>query len=218
MEGIIVSIYTGDSLAASATTNQKGVATMTIPTISSYKVILSNIPAGFSAKESYTFSSTSVNINLTTLSAIEPTDHSKANYKVGDQMGDFTLTDIDGDSYTLSKLLKENKLVILNFWFINCGPCKSEFPHFEEVTQGYDNIQLLTLNPFDSLSAIRNFKDLSGYSFPMISDSIGLSEGFNATAFPTTVFIDVNGRIIAIDVGAYPSQEAFENRIHFLLN
>ena len=63
----------------------------------------------------------------------------------------------------------------------------------------------------------RNFKDQNGYSFPMISDHIGLSAGFNVSAYPTTVFIDSSGRIIAIDVGAYPSQQALENRINSLL-
>lgn len=218
IEGVIVSVYTGgDTPAASGTTNHKGVATMTLLAADSYTITLSRIPPGFAAKESYSFTSTAVNINLSTLSIIDPTDHSKANYKVGGNIGDFTLTDTDGETYALSKLLKDKDLVILNFWFVNCGPCKSEFPHFEEVSQSYENIQLLTLNPIDNVSAIRNFKDQNGYSFPMISDHIGLSAGFNVSAYPTTVFIDSSGRIIAIDVGAYPSQQALENRINSLL-
>lgn len=214
VEGVTVAVYNGGlNPAAIGTTNAKGVATMTIMSADSYRVVLSNVPAGLAAKESYTFKSTRVNINLSTVSVISPTDHSQANYKLGSIMGDFTLTDTDGNSYTLSQLLQEKDLVILNFWFVNCGPCKAEFPYFEAIHNSYDNVQLLTMNHIDSQESIIALREQMGVTFPMISENIGFQQGFGIYAYPTTVFIDSTGKILKIQVGDFKSQAELESWI-----
>lgn len=218
VEGVTVYIFTdADTPAAIGKTSSKGVAAMTLLSAESYKVILSDVPVGLSAKESYTFRSTQVNINLTTVSQISPDDHSKANYKVGSIMGNFTLTDTDGNSYTLSELLKEKELVILNFWFVNCGPCKAEFPYFEAISKEYENVQLLTMNHIDTEAEIIALREQMGVTFPMIWENIGLQEGFGLYAYPTTVFIDSSGRILKIQVGDFKSQQELETLINSFL-
>lgn len=217
VEGVTVTIFTtGDSPAATGKTDAKGVAAMTVVSAESYRIVLSNVPAGLSAKESYTFRSTRVNINLSTVSVISPTDHSQANYKAGSTMGDFTLTDTDGNTYNLSQLLKEKDLVILNFWFVNCGPCKAEFPYFEAVNQKYDNVQLLTMNHIDSEADIIALRQQMGVTFPMIAEDIGFQQGFGLYAYPTTVFIAPSGKILKIQVGDFKSQAELEALIDSL--
>lgn len=209
IEGVTVTIYTsGTSPAATGRTNSSGVATMTLLSHSSYRIVLSDVPSGYSAKESYTYTSTRANINLTTLSQTTPNDHSKGNYKVGGTMGEFTLTDTDGNSYTLSKLLKEKKLVILNFWYVNCAPCKAEFPYLEAIHKNYsDSVQLLTMSHWDTEASIVELRQQMGVTFPMIRENIGFKEGFGMTMYPTTVFIDRTGKILKIDVGGYKSEQ-----------
>lgn len=209
--GVIVSVYTdGDQPAATGTTNENGVATMTVLQAQKYTVKLSRIPPGSSCRESYTFSSTTVNINLTAMSVISPTDHSKANYKLGSTMGDFTLTDTDGNSYTLSELLKQKDLVILNFWFVNCNPCKAEFPYFEAINEKYSNVQLLTINHIDKEADILALREQMGVTFPMIVENIGFRQGFGINAYPTTVFISSSGKILKIQVGDFKTQAELE--------
>lgn len=218
IEGVTVSVFTGSDMpAATGVTNAKGVAKMQLMSADSYTIVLSNIPSGLSAKTSYTFRSTTVNINLATVAQITPEDHSKANYKAGSTMGDFTLTDTDGNTYQLSQLLKEKDLVILNFWFVNCGPCKAEFPYFEAFYQKYDNVQLLTLNHLDSEADIKSLRQQMGVTFPMIHETIGFQQGFGITAYPTTVFIDSTGRILKIQVGEFHSLEELENVVASLM-
>lgn len=219
IEGVTVTVFTdAQTPAAVGKTNSKGVATMELMSAPSYRLVLSNVPAEYSAKESYTFHSTRVNINLTTLPQITAEDHSKANYKVGSVMGDFTLTDTDGNSYTLSELLREKDLVILNFWFVNCGPCKAEFPYFETVHKQYGNVQLLTLNHLDSVDNIKTLRQQMGVTFPMISENIGFRQGFDINAYPTTVFIDKSGKILKIKVGEFRTLEELETMINSYLN
>ena len=218
IEGVNVSVYNGGTEpAATGITNHKGVATMTLLAADSYTVKLANIPSGFAAKESYTFKSTRVNINLSTLSVISPTDHSQANYKVGSTMGDFTLTDTDGNSYTLSQLLKEKELIILDFWYVNCAPCKAEFPYFEAISKKYDNVQILTMNHLDRESDIIALREQMGVTFPMISEKIGFQQGFGIQAYPFTVFIDGNGRILKIHNTMFSNQADLEAVIESLL-
>jgi hypothetical protein len=39
---------------------------------------------------------------------------------------------------TLSLSDLKGKVVLLTFWFPGCGPCRAEFPHFENVVKKYD--------------------------------------------------------------------------------
>ena len=131
-------------------------------------------------------------------------------------MTNFTLTDTDGNTYRLSDLLKEKKLVILDFWFATCNPCKEEFPFFEAAVQTFsDDIALLAINPIDNLHTIKalrnqlNATSKTAITFPMLMDTCNLFLGFEVTNYPTTVFIDSTGRIMDIRIGTFPSKEAF---------
>lgn len=203
--GVTVQVYTTSSSqpAGTAVTNSSGVATVMIERHSNYKVTLSDIPEGYSAKESYTFTSATVNISLKTEPVYDPLDHSRARYKAGDTMADFTLTDTDGNTYTLSQLRNTKKLIILDFWYNTCEPCKAEFPLFEEAVKQYgDEIILLAVNPYNDMDSIRTLRAELGYTFPMVVDSVNLAKGFDISAFPTTVFIDNTGKIRKIHAGS----------------
>ena len=133
-------------------------------------------------------------------------------------MGDFTLTDTDGNSYTLSELLKEKDLVILNFWYVACAPCKAEFPYLEAIHNNYaDNVQLLTMSHWDSEDSIKELRQQMGVTFPMIKEDIGFKEGFGLSMYPTTVYIDRSGNILKIDVGGYKSEQELVNIIEGFL-
>ena len=219
VEGVTVSIYTtGSTPAATGKTNSKGVVIIPLEPCNEYTVTLANVSSKYAYKESYRFTYHIANINLTTIPVISPTDHSQANYKVGSTMGDFTLTDTDGNSYNLYTLLKGKELVLLDFWYVSCVPCKSEFPYFETIYKQYgDRIQLLTLDPLDSEDSIKQLRQELGFTFPMIRDNIGLYAGFGVKLYPTMVFIDSTGKILKIEVGAYQSEQELIDEIERFL-
>ena len=75
---------------------------------------------------------------------------SESSYALGDYMGDYTVTDVNGNEYTFSKLLESKKAIVLNFWFINCGPCQMEFPYLQAAADKHnDDIVVLAINPTD---------------------------------------------------------------------
>lgn len=78
-------------------------------------------------------------------------------YGVGEVCPDFTLEtvyetagayDPDGErieAFTLSDYL--GKVVILNFWYTDCDPCKEEMPNFEEMKLKYgDSIEVVVVH------------------------------------------------------------------------
>lgn len=208
MPNITVHIYVADALIASNQTNASGVARFTIPACDEYVVRLTEVPEDLECKESYTYSSAYGNIVLKTKSTITMDDHSQANYQVGSTMGDFILTDSDGNSHRLYELLAENNAVILNFWFANCSPCKHEFPFFNAAYEQYkDRIPLLAITPFDADPAITALKESMQIQFPMMKDTAHLTEGFQVDSFPTTVIIGQSGKILYIHTGMYKSEE-----------
>ena len=217
IKGVTVNIYTdasGNTPAGSGVTNDKGVALIAVDGSSKYRIILTNVPKGYQPKESYECSSTTFKMTVTTMAVRDPLDHSRAQYKIGDIMEDFTLTDTDGNTYRLSKLMQQKKLIILDFWYVNCGPCKGEFPYFEAALGKYgEDIALLALNSLDSEESIKELRSEMGVGFPMIRESIGLTAGFGVTAYPTTVLISSDGKIQTIHKGAYKSEADFLNAI-----
>ena len=52
----------------------------------------------------------------------------------GPKAPDFQLTQFDGSEFRLSSQAGEN-LVVLNFWYPTCPPCREEMPGFEAAWQ-----------------------------------------------------------------------------------
>lgn len=220
VDGVTVQLYLADTLHSTAVSTG-GQVTFTLKNhTGSYKLVLTAVPEGYKPlRESYTYQSDSGAIVLNIVPVIYPDDHSKAAYQVGSVMEDFTVTDVNGKTHQLSRLLQEKKLVILNFWYYTCVPCKAEFPYFNSVYQKYSNdIEILGLNHFDSEAQIRKLQSEMGLTFPLASENLGMQQGFGIQSYPVTVFIGSNGRILYIqkDV-SFQSQDELETIVRQML-
>jgi len=131
--------------------------------------------------------------------------------KLGSKVPDFEFVDAQGNTQRLYKILQEKKLVVLNFWFINCPYCVEEFPLMERTYAQYkDSVQILALNPYDSNVQIQGFQGIYGLSFPMGEDVCHLSSGFGVGGFPTSVFVDRYGVACLIVPGAIRSESQLQ--------
>lgn len=129
---------------------------------------------------------------------------------LGDQMVDLSVP-VEGGSLTLSQLLQEKKLVVLNFWYIDCIWCQREFPAMEVSYQRHrEDVEILALNPFDAPEDIEAFQKESSLSFPMASCARDLVLTFGISGYPTSVVIDRNGTICLIHPGAITDATVFD--------
>jgi thiol-disulfide isomerase/thioredoxin len=112
----------------------------------------------------------------------------------------FTLKKYFGEGSTALADYK-GKVVLLTYWFPGCGPCRGEFPHFENVVKQYKNkpLEYVGINIVSSQNPyVIPFMKQSGYSFTPLEDVTGRVKGNldNGSAAPMNFLIDQNGRLI----------------------
>ncbi len=219
-EGLAVYVYednTEDDLVAFGTLDENGNYTFTAPQSDKYTVRFPDFPGeGYDVKEYYPITSVNTSITLTSavISGKDPLDKEKP-YVLGDVMRDFTVTTVDGEELTLSKILEEKQAVMLNFWFTGCDPCKAEFPLMQTAYEAFsDQIEIITMNPAqitgDTTESIIQFRDERGLTMPMaICDNQWVS-ALGVGSYPTTVIIDRYGVICLLVSGTVDSEGVFE--------
>lgn len=191
-------------------TNADGTVSFTHEAGESCVIVLDGVPDGYAAAESYPVTGETTQIVLEANMTVAG-DLTGVTYSKGDIIGDFSVTDIDGTVYTLSELLKEKKVIVLNFWYLNCQPCKSEFPYLQEAYEKYsDQIAVLAMNPVDADNGqIASYKSENGITFPMMACDPAWASAMQITAYPTTVVIDSYGAIQVIHTGAVSDVDSF---------
>lgn len=61
---------------------------------------------------------------------------------IGLSQPDFTFTDTDGNSHTLSEALANGKVILLDFYFVDCPPCNTWGPEIEQIAADFEGTTL----------------------------------------------------------------------------
>lgn len=198
-----------------ARTDDSGKVSFTDVASTGFVAVLTDVPAGYLVEEQYTLTGAATKIVLT--AGLMEGDLNNITYKLGDVMLDFTVTDPDGKEYKLTELLEQKKAVVLNFWYLQCEPCKSEFPYLQDAYSQYsDDVAVLAMNPVNTDNAeIAKFRKDNGYTFPMVTCDPAWEKAMQLTAYPTTVVIDRFGNICFIHKGSVTEAGIFEAMFDF---
>ncbi|MBQ8555218.1 MAG: TlpA family protein disulfide reductase [Clostridia bacterium] len=135
-------------------------------------------------------------------------------YTLGSKVEDFTLTTYDGQTITLSEVLKEKDMVLLNIWASWCGPCETEFPYLEQAYQQYkEDVAVIAVSceVMDTNDVLADYAQRLGLTFPVAQDTANLATRFYAASIPMSVVIDRFGTVCFMESGAQTSVEAFTN-------
>lgn len=174
-----------------------------------YYIALSGVPKGYEVDTYYEFTGNAAEITLSS-SLITEESLSGATLGLGDVMYDFTVTTSTGETLTLSEVLEEKKMVLLNFWYTTCTWCLTEFPIMDQVYQQYkDEIEIIAVDPLDGADAVKVFQNQYGYSFPMADCPSSWSATFGISGYPTSIMIDRYGVICVVESGAITSERPF---------
>lgn len=181
-----------------ATTNEKGIATISAKAAAGAHVDLKNVPQGYHVNENgYPISGTSMAITLTSSVITDDIDLTGVSYELGKVMKDFALTTYDGKAVQLSEILKEKEMVLLNFWYNGCTWCLEEFPALNEVyTLFKEKMEVVAISPADDDDAIAEFLETYQLSldFPLAYGP-EVDGAFPKQGYPTSVVIDRYGVI-----------------------
>ena len=214
MVGIAAYVYADDTLSDLkdyGETDENGSVSFNLPTGVDYAIDLEGVPNGYQVEESYAFSGSKAEITLMS-ALIADESLSGASLGLGDIMYDFTVTDNAGVSTTLSDVLKEKKMVLLNFFYTTCGPCVTEFPYMQEAYEKYqDKVGVIALDPMDDNAAVEGFKGSMGLTFPMAACQPAWSSTFSIQGYPTSIVVDRYGMICLIEVGGLTSSRPFNS-------
>lgn len=123
--------------------------------------------------------------------------------EIGHPAPDFTLADLKGNEVTLSDF--RGQTVFINFWATWCPPCRAEMPEIEAVYQEYKDkgVVVIGVDILEPEDVVRQFVERGGYNWTFVLDATGaVSDDYRITAIPTSFFIDREGIIQAVNIGA----------------
>ena len=113
----------------------------------------------------------------------------------------FIAKDLNGKLVDLNSL--KGKVVLLNFWFINCAPCRTEMPDLNELKKEYANnkdVEFIAIT-FDKKDAVEKFLKNTKFDFQIIADAIPIIEDYMVEAFPTSLVIGKDGKVVDSKMG-----------------
>ena len=122
----------------------------------------------------------------------------------GEPASDFALDTFDGEEFKLSE--QRGNVVVINFWYPSCPPCRDEMPAFQETWERYQgrNVRFIGLfvpQGFDTEESARDFVDELGLTFTFATDvRAGVAQSYAVQYFPTTYFIDQGGRVHLMEI------------------
>ena len=140
---------------------------------------------------------------------------------LGKPFPDFTVTDTDGNTLTLSEALKDHEAVLINFWATWCGPCRNEFPAINKVYEEYkDRVAFIALSkePKDTNEIISSFRQENGLTLPMGRDEdCKLYNTTGTNNVPVTVIVDRFGNVGFLRIGSFRTADDLRRTLDVFL-
>jgi peroxiredoxin len=121
-------------------------------------------------------------------------------FVTGEKALDFITQDQNGNSIKLSEL--RGNVVVLNFWFVKCGPCIAEMPALNNLKEQFKNQKVTFLAiTFDKLEMVNQLLETKLFNYQIISDASHVIQMYGVQSFPTNIVIDKNGYVELKETG-----------------
>ncbi|MDM7889028.1 TlpA disulfide reductase family protein [Curtobacterium sp. RHCJP20] len=132
---------------------------------------------------------------------------------------DFTTKDTDGDTISAKDL--RGKVVVLNFWYAGCPPCRAEAKYLNQVHDQYadDDVVFVGVNVRDEAGTAAAFERTFGVDYPTVLDArdgavqLALSGQIAPNAVPATIVLDKQGRVAARVLGAIDGKSILQTLV-----
>ena len=131
---------------------------------------------------------------------------------------DFEATTDTGE--TVSSADYRGQVLVLNFWYAACPPCRKEAPILQELNETFaSDAAFLGVNVRDQAATSKNATEEWGITFPSVIDAndgnmlLAYAGTVAPNAVPTTLVIDKQGRVAARYLGLLDSTSILKTLI-----
>ena len=109
----------------------------------------------------------------------------------------------------ISSTQLEGVIIVMNFWYAGCAPCRIEMPELIELQTEFlpEGVQFIGVNVRDSAETSLAFARRIDMNFPSVMDAktgsvvLGFTGVVTPQAVPTTLVIDAQGNVSARVLG-----------------
>jgi thiol-disulfide isomerase/thioredoxin len=131
---------------------------------------------------------------------------------------------VDGDELSSDDLA--DRVVVVNFWYAGCPPCRAEAEDLESVSQAFagDGVRFVGVNTYDDAPTAKAFERTYGITYPSILDAqrnrvqLAFAGDVPPNAVPTTLVLDRDGRVAARISGRIGAPSILESMIQKVLD
>jgi thiol-disulfide isomerase/thioredoxin len=116
-------------------------------------------------------------------------------FRTGSSFSHFKTTDINGNKINTRGLA--GKIIVLNFWFIDCQPCRMEMPELSKLADTYksDSSIVFLAIALDKKYEIEQFLKYSRFGYTIIDNGRFITDQYHINSYPTNVIVNQNGKI-----------------------
>lgn len=123
-----------------------------------------------------------------------------------DSRGDtVSFTSTTDDGVAVDSAQYAGRVVVLNFWYGDCAPCRTEAPKLESIYSSYagKDVDFLGVNTRDGAARSQQFAAKYNVTYPSVLDAddgnvlLAFADSVPANATPVTLVLDEKGRVAA---------------------
>lgn len=130
-----------------------------------------------------------------------PRPRTSDNFREGEKFRFEKMKAIDGVKFDFKA--DTGKVVVFNFWFINCPPCKQEIPELNELVEKYKQNKdvVFIAIALDDNYALRDFLRAMPFNYNIVGDGRYYAQKYGVKSYPTHVIVGKDGLIKFSTVG-----------------
>lgn len=119
---------------------------------------------------------------------------------------EFTISGVNGEKLNLASL--RGKVLVLDFWATWCGPCRVQYPLYEEVKKKFadrSDVVFLAISTDENRGAVKPFLEQNQWNKNVYFED-GLSSVLKVGSIPTTMIVNRKGEIVSRMNGFVPER------------
>lgn len=146
----------------------------------------------------------------TTAVSSTPADDTPRGTGVGQHAPGFALPLLNSDPpIALDLDALRGQPVVLSFWVTWCSHCRAQTPLLVEAyaRESAAGVQFIGVNVRETADLVQPYVDKQGILYPVVLDADGrTAQQYQVSGYPTTYFLDAEGRVAARHVGQLNAQ------------